>query len=272
MNDRTGILVHSPLTYTLASIRFASWPMMAKRIDEIHEKLREITPIINRIQITQVSATGQAISQGEDSSHGAWMLMSPDRLQGIQFAPDQVLVFSKRYTRYSEFASLLERTLRVLLEEMRFVDLTSLGVRYVDHIRIREGEQLDQYLTHNIMPPTISGLDKVGGSMFGVYKTSECELRVRVVAQPDGLTIPEDLIGLLAMIQEPGKPLQLELLGNGAMFLDIDAIKAHGSPIRLDNTRDILEQLNRLHIEANAFFRNEKVCTDHAFKVWGGKL
>lgn len=271
MTNRTGILAQSPLTYALASIRFASWPMMVKRIEEIHDQLRDKTPLINRIQISQVTAGQAGVTQSEDSSHNAWMLMSPDRLEGVQFAPDQILVFSRKYTRYSEFEKLLDKTLKILLQEMRFIDLTGLGVRYVDHIRAQKDETLDLYLNPRMLQPSFPELDEIGGSMFAAYMTKECELRVRVIAQPEALNIPDDLIGLLAMTQEPGKPLKLDLLGEGAMLLDIDAIKGHKNPVRLESCEPILSQLKTLHNEANSFFRNTSVCTDHAFDIWSGK-
>lgn len=68
MTDRTGILPNSPLIYAIASIRFAAWPLLSKKIDEIHDELREITPLIQTIQIQ----TGIPSIQGENVTK-LWM-------------------------------------------------------------------------------------------------------------------------------------------------------------------------------------------------------
>lgn len=270
MIDRTGILKNSPLIYTLASIRFASWPLMAKKIDEIHDELRDITPLINRIQVQKIGVDGQALTQGEDATLKAWMLMSSDRSHGIQLSPDQLLFFSSKYSHYADFEKILAKGLEVLLKHMRFMDVTNMGARYVDHIKVRDGEQPKDYISEGLLPATFARLERVGGITMGVYKSGEAELRVHCISQPVALTVPEDLIGVLAMIQEPGRPLKLEALKKGEMLLDMDAIKSNSEPQRLDK-QAILNQLKSLHQVANAFFRHESVCTEYAFKVWKGE-
>jgi uncharacterized protein (TIGR04255 family) len=63
------------------------------------------------------------------------MLLSADRSLGIQLAPDQMLVFTKEYIRYSDFEKILSRVLDELLKLMRFIDVNNMGVRFIDHIK-----------------------------------------------------------------------------------------------------------------------------------------
>ena len=270
MIDRTGILKNSPLIFTLASIRFASWPLMAKKIDEIHDELRELTPLIQHIQIQQVGTNPLSAMQVEPAASTVWMLMSSDRSLGIHLAPDQVLVFSSKYTRYTDFQTVLDKSIDVLLKHMRFVDIVNLGVRYVDRINIREGEAQKDYITDCLLPANFSGFETMGGISMGTYKSPKAELQVRCISHPDALAVPDDMISILAMSQEPGSPLKLEKLTN-SILLDIDAHNNYLKPERLTK-QAVLKQLDSLHQEANAFFRHESICTEHAFKVWKGEV
>lgn len=265
MTDRTGILTNSPLIYAIASIRFAPWPLLAKKIEEIHDDLREITPLIQTIQVQ----SGIFGMQGENLTK-LWMLLSSDRHLGIHLASDQLLVFSSRYSRYTEFESVLDKCLSVLLEHMRFMDITYTGVRYIDHIKVKDGENRKEYISERLLTMPFSGIIDNGCVYFGSYKSGEYDLKVRCTSQPDSLAIPEDMIGLLTMSSEPGNTLRLETLNSGVL-LDIDSHKIYPTPERM-NQGTLLAQLKDLHRIANDFFRHNDVCTDYAFKTWKGEV
>ncbi len=270
MIDRTGILKRSPLVYVLASVRFAPWPLMAKKIDEIHDDLREMLPLINRVHIQRVGPMGQFPQQREEETQSAvWMLMPSDRSYGIQFAPEQLLMCCKKYTRYADFEKILDRVFDVLLKHMRFVDVTNVGVRYVDHIKVRQEKDLEDYINHGLLPVDIEGLKKRGGIVTGSYTIGSTELRVRSVAQPESLSVPEDLVSIVAMIHDPNTPLRLETLKTREMLLDIDSVQNYASPKRMEKD-GVLGSLKSLHKAANNFFRHESVCTENAFKDWKG--
>lgn len=267
MTDRAGELPNSPLIYAIASVRFAAWPLLAKKIDEIHDELREIAPLIHRIQ---VEMSGPDMSSHETPSLSAWMIMSSDRSYGIQLAPGQVLFLSSKYRHYAHFEGIFDKVLSVLLKHMRFMDVASMGVRYVDRIVAKDGEKLQKYVAEALMPPNFPNLERVGGNVLGIYKSGEVELWVRSISQPQALSIPEDLFGILAMMHQSWRTLNFEHLKQTEMILDIDAIKNNTDPQRLEK-QEILDQLRSLHEVANALFRHESVCTEHAFKVWKGE-
>lgn len=271
MTSRTGILKNSPLIYALASIRFAPWPLMAQKIDEIHDELRDITPLINRIQVEQIGASGQFVGQNENAIPAQWVFISSNRMYGFILAPDQLLFFSREYTRYADFASSVERGLNVLFKHMRFMDITNMGVRYVDHIKVIEGKVPSDYVAASLLPAEFDQLDLVGGTSMGSYRSGDAELRVRCTSQLGAPFIPEDMISLLVMTQEPGRPVELDLLKINEILLDMDAVKAYPT-LRMNEAQDILAQLNNLHQEANKFFRRKDVCTDFAFDSWRGNI
>jgi uncharacterized protein (TIGR04255 family) len=268
MVTRTGILPKSPLVLSLASVRYAPWPLIGKKIDEIHDGLRDILPLLQHFQVQTLGPTGAP--QPESSS--IWMLMSGDRSRGVQLTQDQMLITSRRYSRYSEFSTVIDRVLSALIPRMRFMDVTNLGVRYVDHVRVKDGDGLENYLCTGLLPPNFGGLERLGGSFSASYTTQGKELRVRCVAQAGAASIPEDLVPWLAMMQPPGRALELSPLKIGECTLDMDALEQHEEPLRFDGKEMILDKLNGLHEVANEFFRRDDVFTDHAFEFWKSEV
>lgn len=262
MTDRTGVLKNSPLILALASVRFASWPLIGQKIEIIHDELREITPLIQNVKIRQGGPAEEVVMK-------AWVFLSADRTLGIQLTEDQLLVFSRKYLRYADFEETIEKALKVLYTHMRFMDITSMGARYVDHIKPITGDKAESYIDPGLMPGKFAGFDRTGGAVVGAYKKEKNELRVRCITQPGAMAIPEDLIGLLAMANEPGKNLQIDVLNNEEIILDMDALEIFETPIKM-NISEIKEYLKKLHQTANDFFRHENVCTSHAFEVWKG--
>lgn len=269
MTNRTGILKHSPLTYVLTSIRFTPWSLLANKIGEIHDELRDNFPLIHRIQMRQVDpASGQVFTQEDGAS--AWMLMPIDRLYGVQFAPEQLLLLCKKYERYADFEKILSRVLDVLFKYMRFVDVINIGIRYVDNIKTNNDGEIKKYINEGLLPSDIGGFTQIGGAFLGTYKSENAELRIRCITHPDSLSVPDDLIPVIAMTADPASPLILNKLNKSEILFDIDSIKNNAAPERMDKI-SILKTVDLLHKEANAFFRHDSVCTDYAFKIWKGE-
>lgn len=269
MTDRNGILQNSPLAYVLASVRFAPWQLMAKKIDEIHDDLRDIVPLLNPIQMQMFSPNGFFLQNTRDIPATAWMLMPNDRAYGINLLPDQLLILHKKYVCYKEFENIIDQVLEVLIKHMRFIDVISTGVRYVDHIKVSEGKTLCDYVHQRLLPAELDDMDSIGGISNSMYanKSSESEVRVQVISLSTAPEIPEDIIGTLAMMQEPTTPFDIKPIGDGAMLLDIDSVKNNTQSKRMKK-QEILEQLDSLHNQANLIFRNKSIYTDFAFDKW----
>jgi uncharacterized protein (TIGR04255 family) len=272
MTDRTGILNKSPLVYALASIRFAPWPLMVEKINAIHDELRHITPLIKQVQIHQFNLSSQGAHAEKSVASASWMFMSSDRSHGFHLTPDQLLVFSSKYLRYVDFLKIITEGLDVLFKHMQFMDVVNIGVRYVDHIIMCEGKKPQDYINKGLLPSEFDGFKHKGGLIIGSYEVDDVELRVRCDTQPDALSIPEDMIGILAMAQEPSTPFQLKTLTDREFLLDMDAIKNYPTPQRMTDNIAIIEKITYLHQIANNFFRHKDVCTDYAFKLWKGEV
>lgn len=264
MTTRTGILAHSPLTHVIVSVRFAPWAKLPDKIADIQDELREIAPLMNSIQVEQVGPVPMP------SVRDAWMLMSSDKSTCIQFARDQLLMFTTKYTRFSEFVEKFDKSLTVLLSYMRFIDVLNMGVRYVDRISAKPGEDLSAYISGAWLPPQIDGHDSVGGTIGGEYRKNDVRLRVAAQSIPGSLPIPHDVLGLIMMTQQPHTEFQIQGTNQNELILDMDAVSLFDSPRRMDRTL-VLSVLEKLHTTANEFFRHPDVLTDHAFNVWKGE-
>lgn len=271
MTDRTGILKNSPLVFVLASVRFLPWQMMAKKIDEIHDVLRDTAPLIQELRIQPIDMPSQFSKTSAEALIGAWVFMSNDRSLGIHLSQDQLLVFTKKYENYKHFEDVISKCLEVLLKHMRFMDISNMGVRFIDRIQLKASEKHSDYVTEKFLPSDVEGFNSTGGIIFGTYKDKDMCLRVRSITQPDALYLPEDMFNLAALTQDPTKPIEIKFLTEKQFILDMDAIKQFPVTSRMQERKDILDQLNQLHSLANKFFRHQEFCTDYAFKTWRGE-
>lgn len=265
MTIRTGILPHSPLTHVIASVRFAPWARLPNKIAEIQDEMRDIAPLMNTIQVEHVGP-----SSINSVKSDAWMLMSSDKSYCFQFAHDQLLMFTTKYTKFSDFIGKYEKALSVLLNHMRFVDVLNMGVRYVDKITAKPNEDISSYISKAWLPPQISGHASVGGTIFGEYRKEDSRLRVSAQSMPGVLPIPHDVLGLIMMTQQPHTEFQVHATGANEIVLDMDAVAMLESPQRMEKSL-VLSGLKSLHDVANDFFRHPDVLTDHAFRTWKGE-
>lgn len=272
MTNRNGILLHSPLTHAIASVRFAPWANLPNKIAEIQDELRDIAPLLNAVQIqTDPSLPGQHSPTGGPHIAQAWLLMALDKSFCIQFAPDQLLMFTTKYNRFSDFSSTYKRALTVLLKHMRFVDVINMGVRYIDKITAKPDEKISDYISEKWLPPTLSGHDRAGGTVFGEYTKDSTRLRVTAQSLPNALPVPNDILGMLLMSQGPGSEIQFQGTSEKDLILDMDSVTTFSPPRRME-VEIVITNLDRLHSVANDFFRNSDAITDHAFRVWQGAI
>jgi uncharacterized protein (TIGR04255 family) len=269
MGDRSGILKNSPLEYAIASVRFAPLALLPQMIPQIHGRLRESMPLMQQVQ-QQVQFLVPGAPNFPQAAQ-AWQIMSSDRKLGAQIGTEQVLFFTTKYKRFTDFQEEIHRCLEVLFDLVKFMDVTAVGVRYVDRFKARDGETLSDYMAAGFLTPRVSPFEAVGGLSQYTYRLGEEQLAVRAIYAAELPSIPFDLIGLFGAVQGPAQPLQVPPLGLNQLLLDIDASRTFPVPNRVHSCDEIEGFLDSLHRRANAFFRDENVCTDHAFAVWKGE-
>lgn len=265
MTNRTGVLAKSPLKYVLASVRFAPWPLVAKKMDEIQNELRDVLPLMHHIRLE----TPEAQAQGLGLAQEAWMLADVDKDYCVQISKDQVIFFTTTYSDYQEFSEKNSRALGVLYRFMNFIDVNNAGVRYIDHVKPAANEKKSDYISKKFLAPSINGLESSGGHIISEYITTSEKLRVNVLGIPGAFPIPQEMVSI-PLILNGDQPFQVEALGSEDFIVDMDAIAMYPTPKRFSQ-QDLENVLHQLHNVANRFFRHEDVFTEHAFNVWKGE-
>lgn len=266
MTNRNGVLARSPLKYVLASVRFAPWPLVAKKMDEIQNELRDSLPLMHHIRVESPEGQAQAAGQSQD----AWMLADADKDYCVQISKDQIIFFTNSYINYKEFSKKNSRALNVLYKFMGFIDVHNVGVRYIDQIKPQAGEKRSDYISNKLLPPELQGFTNSGGHIISEYSSENYKLRVNVLGVPGAFPIPQEILSLPLVLNGPEKPFHVETLGEQEFIVDMDAISMYAPPKRLEQ-KALEEVVNELHNVANKFFRHSEVFTDHAFNIWKGE-
>jgi uncharacterized protein (TIGR04255 family) len=205
-----------------------------------------------------------------------WGFLDSNLSMACTISNDVLLLNSMCYETFPLHAEIFKFCLESLIAEVKFIDVTGIGMRYVDIIEPRDNETLQNYLPDNFIP--MSGIyDGVEpeGIASTTYSTNEAFLHVRCWRQT-GKPVPDDLAdqGMIfdiarqhKLAQNPKqtlfKGLSQKTSARGAL-LDTDAFRVINSE-RLEILQ-VIQQLDELHILANYAFRT--VCKPHAFDVW----
>ncbi|GKS05397.1 TIGR04255 family protein [Pseudomonas syringae pv. theae] len=266
MTTRTGVLKNSPLAHVLASVRFAPWPLLAKKIDEIQNDLRDVLPLMHHIVLDSPD-TGP---QGAAFNHEAWMLMPSDKSYGVQISKDQILIFTKKYKSYADFEDKVKRVVVTLFSYMNFMHVINMGVRFVDHVRPTGTEKPSDYISERFLSHDVGELKASGGRFLSEYDKGGYKLRVNVTCVPGAFSLPEDILSVLVVFNGFDKPFQVEALKVNEFLVDMDAVKITSTAEKMTK-EDVIKEMGKLHTVANGFFRHEEVFSDYAFKVWKGE-
>lgn len=269
MIDRTGILPKQPLFYVLASVRFERWMALPSKIAGIHESLRERFPVSNQIFYGPANQDFAAPPPSAEAS--AWAFHAADRGLGCQIGQDQIVVHTTRYTRFDEFADVVRLVLEAALKEAKHLDVGAIGIRYLDRVAPREGEDLSDYLPPEFLPKRLpeAGFVVESGLSQSVYRTQTGILQARCWSGPQYVSVPDDLVPIFVLTQELG-PMgpSLPSLSPGHAILDSDSIWTSKTPRRI-GADEAVATLRDLHEHSNAFFRT--VCSERAFEAWRGE-
>lgn len=269
MIDRTGVLPNQPLFYVLASLRFQRWLSLPNKIADIQDTLRERFPVINQIHFAEPAQSHAP--QNSSTEPAAWAFHTADRSLGCQIMHEQLVVHTTRYTRFSDFAEVFKFVLEAIEPHIKSFDVGAIGIRYLDRISPRPGEDLSDYLPTEYLPKTLSavGFSVESGLSQTVYKTKTGVLQARFWAGPQYLSVPDDLVPIFVMTQEfgPAGPV-LHPLAQGDGILDSDSIWSSLTPVRI-GVDEAVAKLNALHEHSNEFFRT--VCDENAFRAWRGE-
>lgn len=252
-------LSKSPLILVLAQVKISTVLQMGEFLSKIQERLRRDLPVF-RVSRTQEILLGPKPIVG---SHDRWLFSNKDKTRTVVLAPDFVVLVASAYTVFEEFAEALRDVLEVVGAETQVALSDRLGLRYVDLIRLADGESFDQYLHQGLagVPPGDLGARKVLQQVQIQAETEMGTLLVRLWQTDDGSFLPPDIQGGDVNLTTTAPPA-----GETVTILDID----HFSIRQRDfNVERLIEDMWRLHDGSDHAFR--AIATEFARARWGAQ-
>jgi uncharacterized protein (TIGR04255 family) len=161
-------------------------------------------------------------------------------------------------------------TLAIAQEIIPDVYVNRLGLRYVDFIIPKKGEQPEKYVDgrlNPLMPISKSG-DSVVAMSVAIYPMGDGNLTVRYVRGTGQPELPPEL----STIQLEKSQLMLRRdveKDQPTAILDLDRISEIKKPLRLD-AASLRERLQKLRNDVHDAFMNQ-ISTEHAKTTWRTK-
>lgn len=255
----------APVFYTLSQVVFNPILQMAEFVPKIQDRLRlEGFPDFRKEQIRQIAlalrqAEGEAPQVATQEGPTRWNFVDAGRTSGYLLQPNTLVYHTTAYETFEVFSKRLLDGLRLVHEHVGLAFIQRIGLRYLDAVLPKEGENLGQYLSASVL-----GLSSVvKGQLQHCFTetanvTSDGTLVARVLITEGDLAIPPDLFPFgLALGERFAK-----IKGRHAV-LDTD----HFSVERFDfDLNRVAALLDASHTRIDEAFR--LTATDYARKAW----
>lgn len=195
-------LSKQPLVLVLGQVRFSPVRKLASYIPAIQEEFRRHGFPLERegkVQQLTITPTGVQVIEQE-----RWEYRTRDERWSITVLHDSVILQTTAYERFEGFAAPLEQAVRTVLEkteQSQFGLVERIGLRYVDLIRPRAGEDYREYLRpgfHGVADEAFRArshrlhVESIGHTAVGDI---EGTMIIRVVQNDQGFDLPPDLLG-----------------------------------------------------------------------------
>lgn len=262
MGKRMG---QAPVFYTLAAVVFNPILQMSEFLPKIQDRFRlEGFPDFRKEQIRQIAL---AVRQGEGEAPQVatqegptrWNFIDTSQTSGYILQPNSLVYHTTAYETFKEFSKRLLDGLRLVHEHVGLAYVQRIGLRYLDAVHPKDGENLGQYLSGNVL-----GLSSViTGRLQHCFTetanvTADGTLVSRVLITEDALVMPPDLFPLGLTVGERFAKIK----GRHAV-LDNDHFSAERIDFNVERVAAVLEASHTRIVEA---FR--LTATDYAREAW----
>ena len=257
-------LKKSPLVYIVAQVSFSAVEAIAKYLPDIQDEFRKRFPRFTTGETRNIRISPNA--PPDISFVPRFEFQNRERTCGIVLQKDSVAVHVSRYSSFEEFCLLVQTALDTVHKVVTLGLIDRIGLRYVDLIRMGDGETLDCYLQ-----PGLLGLDDRKMKIKNPLRMSTFQgftdagrLNLRMSQRLDGGTLPPD-IDPTTLIHSTN---DLKL-GEIITLLDIDHFHQFIEEQLDFSTDKVLQYLWKLHEHTDLAFRSS--ITDYGLKVWGAE-
>jgi len=254
-------LKNPPVYFTVVQVRFNTLLKLLEYLPSIQDRLRRAGfPAFathSSIALQFTVQDGQTVPQPVPQEQ--YLFANLEQTHSFVLGAEALTFQSTHYGTYESFSRSFLKGLGIV-HELVTLDFTErVGLRYLDHVFPKAGDELSRYLV-----PEVQGLGaRLGGQSEHAFvemlnKVGEVGLRTRVITQEGGLAFPPDL---LPQGMRP-QPRFAQASGRHAI-LDTDGFIERRQVFSLD---EVEQHLDTIHNVIGAAFR--ATVTPYALGVW----
>lgn len=254
-------LKNPPVYFTIAQVRFNTLLKLSEYLPSIQDRMRRAGyPAFtshSSIALQFTMQDGRTVPQPVPQEQ--YLFANIEQTHSFVLGAEALAFQSTHYGTYEAFSKSFLEGLSIV-HELVSLDFTErVGLRYLDHVFPKAGDELSRYLA-----PEVQGLGaRLGGQPEHAFvemlnKVDDVSLRARVITQTGGLAFPPDL--LPQGMQPQARFAQAS--GRHAI-LDTDGFAEGRQVFSLDQ---VAQHLDAIHNVIGAAFR--ATVTPYALGVW----
>lgn len=255
----------APLVHVLAQVRYAPVLTISRSIPAIQEGLKKAGfPRYAKGEAQNIVFKPGAPPRIDTVER--WDFLTRDKKTGVILTPEFVLLQTTAYETFQQFGELLRAVFDVVGTSVEIDIVERLGIRYVDVVRVDEGESFSSYLKpglvgfpfSEILDPEFQQAISTTQSV-AVANLANSTLNVKCFQLGDGTFLPPDLAASGLEYDMSLNPQEVVTILDFDHFRKVDT---EFVPERL------VEELDGLHQTANKAFR--AALMPFAYQKWGG--
>lgn len=254
-------LKNPPVYFTVAQVRFNPLLKLADFLPTIQEALRTsgFPAFVSRPTTVVHIVINDAQSVPQTAAQDQYVFADVNNTHAFVLGADSLTLQSTDYGTFQRFSDTFLRGLALVHKVVTLSFTDRVGLRYLDHIMPKPGDELSQYLA-----PELLGMStRLGGAASHSYSELLSEhdtvrRRVRVLIRDGGLAFPPDLV-------PDGMTVQARFMQHSGWhaLLDTDGF-TEGR--QLFDLTTVEQQLGTIHGVIRETF--EQAITPHAKKTW----
>lgn len=264
-------LTKAPLVHVLAQVRYAPVLAVSRSIPGIQEGLRKAGfPRFEKSEAQNIILSPGAVPRVDTVER--WDFLSRDKRIGVVLTPAFVVVHTNLYDTFTVFSDTLRKVFDVVSAEIDIEIVERIGIRYVDLVRLDDGEYFTDYLKpglvgfpfSDISDESITQTASVTQSVAQLPEQTEqpaSTLTVRCIQSNNGNLLPPDLTPTVLHYDLTLKPGEVVTMLDFDHYTTLDTDFAPGS---------LVSSLDSLHRVANKAFRI--ALKPFAYEKWGGDV
>lgn len=266
-----SVLSKPPVFHTLVQININEIPNFKDVIDLIHQEFYTLGFIEKRQEEIEELEFTSHVAQPKVKKMTSWHFINFEQDAGFVINPNFIVFHTTNYSSFDDFIKNVLLGVAVINKHLELVVIERLGLRYLDAVIIKNGEQIDDYLSKDLL----SVQDKLGlgNNGFKIQHSMNEKILVnhnlnetcisRVVSanlDNSNPLLPQELVPLVQHLK-----IKKELTNiTGLMTLiDLDASKLQ-LRLKTIETTELSAILTRLHASLTNIF--ESLVNVEAFK------